>query len=162
MKYCLLCGEGTCKNEDKTSKLEGIVGGVGYKLLERQLEKMFILLKVLEVPLNWCEGILQRGDGGGDGGDNNPEEWFTLCDSCVEGKVTRAWNTYQKMLTWQTRMLSVRLQIREGMRRSILKSNHGQVKSQVDGLGEGGRNNHVDCEIKKYLFPGESSVELNY
>lgn len=165
VKFCLLCGEGTfCQNGDDkstTSKLGGIVGGVGCNLLERQLEKMFILLKVLKVPSNWCGRMLQRGeeDGVGEeengGGGNNPDKWFILCDKCVEGSVTRAWNTYQNLLKWQSRMESVRLQILEGMRRSVLKATKKNENRWDDDTGHRHSGlSQVDCEIKRYLFPG--------
>lgn len=166
LRYCLLCSR-AChdKPTDKGSQEGdgggevGGGGGVNCTLLKDQLKNMFVLLKLLDVPKSWCEGILggddeeEIGGGGGEEGGNNPDSWFTLCDKCDDDKVQKAWLAYQQMLKWGGRLNAIKVQIKEEMRKGIEKGNCFKERFYSDDGIE-----VVNFEVGKLLFPGKKII----
>lgn len=165
-KRCLLClayCEGddgpTATDNDHPTKFQ-IAGAMNFDPLQRQLENVFILRQVLNIPKCWCEEILKEGIGAGDGGDclredNNPADWFNVCDHCMETGIAEAWKVYQQIMVLQLKMAGIKDKIWERMRRETLKPvNRGLLlgwkKRRRKGIS-------VEGKIREYLFSGNSN-----
>ncbi len=164
VRYCLLCS-GACDDKPKGKGSQqvdmeigedGGGGEVNCALLKSQLKNMFILLKLLDVPKNWCEGILggdpeEIGGGGGCEDGSNPDSWFTLCAKCdhAQGKVQNAWRAYRQMIRWSNRLNSIKVQIKEQMRKGLEDNCLKERFYSDDGIEV------VNYEVGKLLFPGK-------
>jgi len=172
---CLFC-LGSCESngeDENGDKLEGGGGGGATfnfpgagncKLLNKQLEQIFIARKLLGLEGKWCAQILQEytvGKGmevsGGRkdvGGGVGTDCWFNMCSKCTQTSVQPAWEIYQKMMRLEKKMNRIRDLIRGTMKENIVKNKRNKKWSGLKGEG-------VDVKIREKIFPGKlSALEL--
>ncbi|CAL8109920.1 unnamed protein product [Orchesella dallaii] len=126
---CLFCLK-SCPVPNALLEPEDIHGAVRCIELQKQLQQLFILRQLLDIPSSWCEEMLQRN-----GGDSNPESWFRICHNCMD-TVKDAWKAYQKLLSILERMSSLKEQVKNVMLENIYKSRRkvGLIENEIRGL----------------------------
>lgn len=166
---CLLCFSNLASA--KESDISGVtlsapmLGAVNCSQLEKQLQHIFILTKLLDVSSSWCEETLARNSSRSPPpakeelisdaankqfcGDNstsagNPGSWFKVCGTCINSSVSEAWEIYQKTLRLETRMAVIKAEIKKRMRNGFKK--HWDTFDLDNG---------TEIEIRNAVFPGK-------
>lgn len=146
--FCLLCSEKLARNmEGNGGGVLDIPGAEKCTELSVNLEKMFILRKILNVPGNWIADNLMKNwelevKGDGCGGV------LRFCRKCMEGSVAKAWNIYQQLVEVHQKWNGIRKELVMGIKRKT-----------EEGLGDKRRRRFRqgthEFQIRQYLFPGK-------
>lgn len=119
--HCLICYQ----------TLDGGPSGSGFSTISKELNSVFILRKILEVPLESLSDHMVDTEG------TNPSEWIRLCDGTGGGgtckiMVDKAKRIYKEMLDANRRFRKVKGDIIQFLRRNQRRLKTGGGRRRDD------------------------------
>ncbi|CAL8117181.1 unnamed protein product [Orchesella dallaii] len=139
-RNCFLCSNKV--PQTLSSPLTGkFVGCEDCPLLEHELERLFILRYLLDIPSSFCENILSVDDTG----QATESSWGAICSDCYAEKVLIAWEIHQQSLVLEGKMRRLKKRIKEEMKGKVIRK------------GIICRENRIEHKIWDYLFPEDGN-----
>lgn len=154
VRNCLLCLK-SLSGEQPEETLISIPGAESVTRLQLNLQHYFILRKILNLPVNWCEEALRRWE------ENGVGQGISVCELCSITSVQKAWDLHQNIVKLERKLWELREQTIATLKTEVMAKRKKRRKRRA-WRSEATSGTGTEEEIYEQLFPAGNCTNWNF